>query len=174
MNDGQIESLIGYDPIASTLFQGVFSADRLPQNPPLPCCLIANTDPESRPGSHWVAFYIDGNGIGEYFDSYGRPPTVQAFKDFLQKNTADWIHNDRLLQGVLSSTCGQYCIFYLLHRCRSVPMSDIVTMFNEHERADNDVAVNKYLCQYFNVDLNAYDVGFIVKQIAKVMQDNKI
>jgi len=171
MNDGQIESLMGRDPIASTLFQGVFAADTLPHNPPIPCALIANTDPENRPGQHWVAFYIESNGHGEYFDSYGRPPTVKNFRDFLQQNTSEWTCNDSLLQGVLSSTCGQYCIFYLLFRCRDVSMQEIVAEFNVANRASNDVAVNNFLSDYFNVDLNAYDVGFLTKQIAQILQE---
>ena len=33
-------------------FDGVFAADRLPNDP---CLLVCNTDPSHNPGEHWVA-----------------------------------------------------------------------------------------------------------------------
>ena len=29
----------------------------------------------SKPGEHWIAVYFKNRGRGEYFDSYGLPPT---------------------------------------------------------------------------------------------------
>jgi len=53
-------------------FDGVFAADRLPNDP---CLLVCNTDPSYRLGEHCVAIYVDDEGrYGEYFDSFGRPP----------------------------------------------------------------------------------------------------
>ena len=53
-------------------FDGVFAADDLPDEPHL---LVSNTHPTSRPGRHWVCICVE-NGRGEYFDSFGRPPTA--------------------------------------------------------------------------------------------------
>jgi len=53
-------------------FDGVFAADRLPNEPRL---LVCNIDPSYRPGEYWVVIYVDDKGrYGEYFDSFGRPP----------------------------------------------------------------------------------------------------
>jgi len=55
-------------------FDGVVAADRLPNEPRL---LVCNTDPSYRPGEHWIVIYVDDEGrYGEYFDSFGRPPSV--------------------------------------------------------------------------------------------------
>ena len=37
-------------------FDGVFAADRLPNDHSL---LVCNTDPSHRRGEHWVAIYVD-------------------------------------------------------------------------------------------------------------------
>ena len=55
-------------------FRGVFPADKLPTRFKKPALLIANTDPSTQKGSHWVAFYIPKSGKPEYFDSLGRSP----------------------------------------------------------------------------------------------------
>ena len=39
---------------------------------------IANTDIHSRVGQHWCAFYGDGDGHVEFFDSYGRSPNSNS------------------------------------------------------------------------------------------------
>ena len=37
--------------------------------------LVCNTDPSNRPGSHWIAIYVE-DGRGEFFDSFGRRPNA--------------------------------------------------------------------------------------------------
>ena len=52
-------------------FDGVFAADRLPNNP---CLQVCNTDPSHRQGEHRVAIYVDDEErYDEYFDAFGRP-----------------------------------------------------------------------------------------------------
>ena len=61
-------------------FDGVYAADRLPNDPRL---LVCNTDPSHKLGEHWVAIYVDEEGrYGEYFNSFGRPPPV-TFRRYL-------------------------------------------------------------------------------------------
>jgi hypothetical protein len=45
--------------------------------------LIGNTDPDDRPGTHWVALCIDANSRGEYYDPTGWPPFVWAYVNFM-------------------------------------------------------------------------------------------
>jgi hypothetical protein len=59
------------EAVCRGVFQGVFSANTLLQQPrPLVC----NTDESTKLGQHWIAIYVDTNGRGEYFDSFGREP----------------------------------------------------------------------------------------------------
>jgi len=76
MNTIEIEKLLSatckYD------FQGVYSIDTLPPKPKL---LVCNTDPSTKPGRHWISIYVSEDERGEYFDSFGRPPS-KHFVDY--------------------------------------------------------------------------------------------
>jgi hypothetical protein len=75
MNTNQIAYALEQDSITSKRFCGVFPSDRLPETiERYPCGFIANTDPSSQPGIHWVAFYFPTEHKGEFFDSYGEAP----------------------------------------------------------------------------------------------------
>ena len=122
-------------------FDGVFAADELPDKPRL---LVANTDPASRPGRHWVCICVE-NGRGEYFDSFGRPPTVD-FERYMDGHCSSWTFNRRQLQSVISRFCGHYCIYYCLLRSRGVDMSKIVNSLTS-DTGLNDVLVHRFACR---------------------------
>ena len=146
-------------------FLGVYPSDKLPKSIQPPVGLIANTDPQSKPGKHWVAFFIDHDRNGEYFDSYGQQPVVKSFQTFLNKNTSEFLCNNQRIQGPLSSVCGQYCIFYIIHRVKDIAMQKIVNVFDSQDLVDNDNTVTEFINENFNVDLETYDVDFILNQI---------
>ena len=171
MNGFQIEQCLKSDLFTKQTFQGVFSSDQLPKKrvDHLPCALIANTDPIGKPGTHWVAFYIDENNCGEYFDSYGKQPKLSSFKTFLTRNTSnDWVSNFIPLQGTFSAVCGQYCIFYLLHRSRNMTLQNIVGLFTENDKDFNDFSVNEFITERFQLDnIQTWDDKFIHSQISR-------
>ena len=73
-------------------FVGVFARDELPLIiDQIPAIIIANTDPSTKSGSHWILFYFDNNGNVEYFDSLGKTLT-HYHKDFLKfiKNNCNY------------------------------------------------------------------------------------
>ena len=81
--------------------------------------MVANTDPSSKPGTHWVAFYFPSKGKGEFFDSYGHPPIYynNSFKNFLKTppvNGALMIVNYRVL-GLTFVANIVYFIFVTVH-----------------------------------------------------------
>ena len=87
-----------------------------PPHPSTGICCIVNTDPSSKPGQHWVAFYRDLQkppGHIEFFDSYGHPPSFYSFSlpDNLKIQS-----NTHQLQSFSTNVCGQYCILFLLLR----------------------------------------------------------
>ena len=110
---------------------------------PHPSASVINTDPSTKPGQHWVAVYITRDGVGEYFDSYRQPPSLSSITTFLKQNTRQTVHNRTNLQGPLSAVCGQYSMFFLLHRCRNIHMDTIVGFFST-DKGGNDVAVNDF------------------------------
>ncbi len=84
MNTIQINELLSeYD-----CFIGTYPRDLLPKEKIKirPCALIVNTDESSKPGEHWLAIYLNANGIAEYFDSFGFMPMHNDIIKFLLRN----------------------------------------------------------------------------------------
>ena len=91
----------------NTHFLGVFALDQIPSSfSQYPCAYVANTDPSSRKGQHWVAFYHESSTQLEFFDSYGLPPQTYDFP--FPSNLSSLKYNACLLQSLSSSVCGQY------------------------------------------------------------------
>ena len=77
MNTLQLKRALERDTFTKKIFGGVFAADELPKTfDTFPCGLVANTDPSTEPGTHWVAFYFPSRDKGEFFDSYGYPLNI--------------------------------------------------------------------------------------------------
>ena len=162
------------DPKLNTIFLGVFPSNRLPPViETYPAALIANVDRHDQEGSHWVAIYFTKTKEGEFFDSFGRHPSMCSlhFKPFLNKFSKAWTYNQRSLQSFWSAVCGQYCLYYLLHRVRGNSMASIVSTFNQ-SRTQNDKKVHASIQRlYPNKNAPIHDPNFIPKQIAKSFND---
>ena len=123
-------------------FDGVFSIDRLPDHPHL---LVCNTDPSDKPGRHWIAIYVDDEGRGDFFDSFGRRPS-DYLERYMNRNCLSWNFNDRQLQSIVSKFCGHYCIYFCILRSSGVDMRKIVRSFNS-DTGLNDVLVHTCVCR---------------------------
>ena len=127
-----------------TDFDGVYSIDTLPARPRL---LVCNTDPSHEPGRHWICICVK-NGTGEYFDSFGRPPS-KPLERYMNTSCKNWTFNSRQLQSVVSSFCGHYCIYYCLLRSRGITMNEIVASFS-NDTGFNDSMVHAFVCRNYN------------------------
>lgn len=127
----------------------VFPANRLPIKVTLPMYLISNLDPDTKPGSHWVAIYISSNGIGEYFDSFGRKPTT-FHENFLKRNSKLYFHNGTILQNHLTTVCGMYCLMYIYCKFNKVSMYNYINMFT------NDTLYNDLFLRQLFKDVFSY------------------
>lgn len=145
-----LEEALLCDKWTKDLLVGVFAADKLPCAITRPAILIANTDPQRKPGAHWVAFYIDEFGRGEFFDSYGLPPLVREHRQFLDRHCSSWTYNGKGLQGLNSKVCGEYCVLYLAHRARGLSLSEFLWYFKKFQTpCQNDAWVKKQFTKYF-------------------------
>ena len=155
MNTIQLLKCVEQDELLGKYFIGVYAIDTLPKiMPQMPACYIFNTDPIKKPGVHWQARFFTTDGIEEHFDSYGRQPL---------KGTFDY--NSVRIQGPLSSSCGQYCLYYMCHRVRGRSMNDIVNDFST-DYVFNDLNVTEYVNKYFNLNVETYDISHIISQIS--------
>ena len=85
-------------------------------------CFIANTDPSTQPGYHWVAFVVfaDRPSVIYFFDTFGMPLTNydDLYHTCMDNGYFSDTHivtsvNSRSLQGHASTVCGHYCILFL-------------------------------------------------------------
>ena len=66
MNTLQIQRALERDTFTKKIFGGVFAADELPKVITSPCGFVANTDPSTEPGTHWVLQSSWSNVCGQY------------------------------------------------------------------------------------------------------------
>jgi hypothetical protein len=147
----QISDALRSDPFVSPVFLGVFASDQLPTSISYPCAVVANTDSSDKPGEHWVAFYFDENGVGEYFDSYGLPPINSDLFLFLVNNAMGYKCNTIQLQGLGSDVCGHYCIAFLAKRCRGEPLHTTVAKLKGKNPGSKDAQIARMVNKQFNI-----------------------
>ena len=137
MNSDELENICQFK-----CFIGVFASDQLPSNVPRPCCLIVNTDTSGNAGKHWTAIFINKEGYGDFFCSYGRMP-LKPFADFLNNNCYDWNYNNKRIQGS-DVTCGHYCVLFLFCRSKGVSLQKFLDLFTLDYPA-NDKLVKTFI-----------------------------
>ena len=132
MNGADIKRILQKDWNVRRVFRGVFACDTLPVyvNRGQAHAFIINIDPHYKPGSHWVALYIDYFGAATYFDSFGLEPYIPSIQNFILRNSFKWTHNSCSLQSPFSTTCGLYCIFFISNICRGDRLLDILHHFH--------------------------------------------
>jgi hypothetical protein len=84
--------------------------------------IIFNLDPHNKPGSHWVAMYIDLNKkVVYFFDSYGSSPPseVQILVERLQEQAQELgfelkYDYSKIRHQYENSECGVYSIYFII------------------------------------------------------------
>jgi hypothetical protein len=166
MNTAQLLRTVESDDVLHSCCVGVFPCNRIPKNIDRnPACIIANTDPHTKPGQHWVAFYIEDRHC-EFFDSYGRSPVNRHFAQFLRSFQVQY--NETQVQAPFSSACGPHVLHYLFHRCRGD--STILECYTR-DLAANDEDVCAFVNDLCDVSLPPVDHEFVYNQIAKALQE---
>ena len=154
MNSSELRSVLTKCKIFKDYNTGVYAADTLPIHVGLPCAVIANTDPKNKPGEHWVAFFIDRNGVCEFFDSFGEPPIIGHHKVFIKRNSYQCYYNNFPLQSPTSTVCGHYCLCFLYLKCMNV--KSIKTHFTS-DRHRNDSFVKCFASKIMNTNEKVYN-----------------
>jgi hypothetical protein len=115
-------------------FKGVYAIDEINKIPISDKMgVVLNLDPSNKPGSHWVALYIDSKGDRsvEYYDSFGRDPPASLMKDL--KQMIDKINPNVYLkfkinkikqQSVSSDNCGFFAMQFLIDRFNGKPFKE--------------------------------------------------
>jgi Ulp1 family protease len=90
-----------------------------------------NLDKRSKPGSHWIAIYIDPQSASvEYFDSFGRDPdkhVMKQLKDLVDSLNLKYLYKLKINkvkhQTDNSNLCGFHSMKFLINRFKGVPFS---------------------------------------------------
>jgi hypothetical protein len=173
MDAQQIYSILKSDDFVSQQnFFGVFPSDLIPISAlHYPCCLVVNTKPVSHSGEHWIVIVKSSKNTGYYFDSYGMSPANFTEAAVVLEPTINWDHNKVQLQSLLTTVCGQYCVFFLLHIARGLSPKQIVDFLNDNgDTAANDAFIFTFFKQRYDgfEDTKLIDFPFIKKQIASI------
>ncbi len=166
MNSFQIEKIIFHLFPLNVNFNGIYSIDNLNKVPyTFPLYIISNTAPSWTKGEHWIAIYIKNSKYGEYFDSYGRKP-LNEFNKFMKSRCKYIKSNNKILQNILTATCGGYCIYYLYHKSKNYDMNEIVKKVNDYK-------INCFINSLYSPD-DEIDLSSIIKynQSSKRMIEN--
>lgn len=137
-------------------FLGAFPCDKLPTNVPRPSCLIANTQPSGESGEHWIAVFINKEGYGDYFCSFGMPP-AGVFQSYLNDETVSWNFSRKRIQSATSTTCGQYALFFVYCRSLGLPLFKFLSLFTMN-CVENDAHVTAFVNGKFNVSTLVFDI----------------
>ena len=88
---------------------------------------VVNLDKSQQPSSHWIAIKTSKSKCRkEYFDSYGLGPPTVHFKKFMKYN---YTYNSKRLQHSLSTTCAQWCRYYIWRKCQGWSLRNILKPF---------------------------------------------
>lgn len=146
MNSLEITNILKADRFTAGIFQGVYPSDRLPNVVKYPSAYIINTDPHSKPGTHWVHVHFVNSTFGFYFDSFGRPPEIAGIVNFLKRNVKHCYYTSISLQHELSTVCGHYCCVVMGLTARKCSFSSILSTLN----CGNSLLNDKNVYSIFN------------------------
>lgn len=171
MNSGQIERALGTDRDTKHNFRGVFARDELP--PELEeGFYVVNFDKKGEPGSHWVCIEKEQDGSLTYFDSYGqKPPFFSDFKRLWGKKERVK-RNTKQLQHNYSTTCGQWCMYFIWRRCNKWGLRNIISPFRKATPLVNDHVMNYLVGKKFGTRKKVIDRPFLKQQMCKAMEEN--
>ena len=169
MNSVEITRALTKDRKVRDVFVGVFPCDLLPEKE-YPGFYIVNTQVSTSTGEHWVAFCTPTPNVIEAFDSYGRNPAV--YSSFIRQ----WMRDDYVImsgverQGQTSTTCGQYCMFYVLLRCHGYKYEDIMSALTKNHFV-NDKFVCKFINKYFMLKTTVQNDEFLITSLLKGIKE---
>jgi len=162
MNTEQLDGILSRIIVPPTKFLGVFAKDQIPDTRSLthyPSCFVANTDPSTKPGEHWVAIWIESPESCEFFYSYGIAPNCYGF--VISCTTV----NPKPIQSLNSVVCGYYCIYFLYCRSRGLSLTQIQNSFSFSNSEWNDFQVSRFVHKHFGI-YNPASRHFLVTNLA--------
>lgn len=129
-------------------FAGVYPSDKIPKFLKVHNFFICNTDDSGNPGRHWYLIYKVNKAILECFDSLGIDDDKRKFlfSTFKSRGIRKLKYNMTKLQSQNTSTCGQFCVYYIVNRIHNLDLSfsEFLNEYFEIDEDKNEQLVNRF------------------------------
>ena len=129
-------------------FYTVTAIDVLPQKKYIyyPFAVIVNTlDHTKSDGGHWQAIYAEKPNLTvEYFCSFGQPIS-KLLRDYIKRLGHNRISAEKIwIQHPEASSCGLYCLDYIMYRSLGGTPSSFYRRFSPHDFKLNEKEIKRY------------------------------
>ena len=137
LTNGEIDELVQHYKIKK--YHGCFIDDKLPSKLHNGYYVI-----NLNGHSHWCCLMKDGKKYF-YFDSYGFPASQE-----IEEQIGEYIYSDNQLQHMESSSCGFFCIAWMLwmqnhkHKNKEICFNSFLTIFTDDPKK-NEMILHKWL-----------------------------
>ena len=139
MNTFQISQILQSDSACSKIYGGTWPIDKIPARTQRPICYVINTSPSWHSGTHWIAVFLN-NKEHEFFCSLGTQPPKEVKRIMKRKNRLT--KSKKRMQGLSSELCGQYCILYIMCRCRGYNLNNFLKCFSDCTKVNDNIVSN--------------------------------
>ena len=117
------------------------ACERLPKKPThTPCGYIVNTDPQDKPGKHWLGIWKKGD-VCEVMESFALPLEYYQVEPLNEWIVIHWkyvVTNTMSLQAVNSKSCGHYALMYLEEKTNGQTLQEFLNQFSKHDYVANE------------------------------------
>ena len=147
MNGVTIDSILS--KCLGKVFKGVYSFDQWRLLPIThPAAYVFNTMPQHENFGHWIGIYIYNSGKAVFFDTFGRTAEQLGFHMFLEKHSSMYTYNSKVVQNLMTLTCGQHVILFLMHAKQLSKWNKLM----KNDLLKNDNFVYEYFSRHFDVN----------------------
>lgn len=109
--------------IVNRCFKDVVSLDEIPRSLNTKQFLIVNLSTKFEAGTHWFVILRSDKLIYEVFNSLGFNNLDQLLPYLKIRNRGDILFNEQQVQSTNSTTCGLFCIYFVVHRLLNLDLS---------------------------------------------------
>jgi len=133
-------------PHVKSVFLNVVALNQIPKIIPTRHFLICNLSLSDMPGSHWIAITRPEKDILEIFNSLGYQ-SLESLMPYFKFRKAFEIHfNREQLQEENSTTCGLFCIYFIIHRILNfeMPFEHVLEDIFSTNKIENENTVTQF------------------------------
>lgn len=107
-------------------YSGTYSCDEL-ESAPLESICVVNTDKSGSTGKHWCAVLLSKNEVGEFWDSFGFPPSNYHIRwhEHLLNVCGEYRYNAVKLQEDSEQNCSAHVVAYVYYRSLGFTMDQV-------------------------------------------------